>query len=173
MSDFISKDIYKCDFKNFFNKIENEWFLITAKDNEEKVNTMTAAWGGFSILWNKPMSITFVRPTRYTYDFIEQSKKYSVCFFEKQYKDKLKFCGVNTGREIDKIKETNLTTIIDEETGIPYFKEASKVFLCDVVYYNDISPKRFINNYAEKSYPEKDYHRVYYGEINKLLEKNN
>ena len=39
--------------------------------NGEKVNTMTASWGGTGILWNKPVAFIFIRPQRYTYELIE------------------------------------------------------------------------------------------------------
>ena len=57
---------------NFFEAIGKEWMLITA-GTKEKFNTMTASWGGIGWLWNKPVAFVFVRPERYTYEFIEKS----------------------------------------------------------------------------------------------------
>mgnify|MGYP000125906059 FL=1 len=51
---------------NFPNMLEKEWMLITA-GSDQKVNTMTAGWGGFGILWGKPCVFIFIRPQRYTY----------------------------------------------------------------------------------------------------------
>ena len=55
-----------------FRLIANDWFLLTAgpKDN---FNTMTASWGGFGELWMKKVAFVFVRPPRYTYDFMESN----------------------------------------------------------------------------------------------------
>ena len=58
--------------ENFFEAIGKEWMLVTA-GTKEKFNTMTASWGGIGWLWNKPVAFVFVRPERYTYEFIEKS----------------------------------------------------------------------------------------------------
>ncbi len=56
---------------NPFDMVGQQWMLITA-GNEEATNTMTASWGGLGVLWNKPVAFAFVRPTRYTYEFLER-----------------------------------------------------------------------------------------------------
>ena len=61
--------------KNIFHLLNDEWMLITAqKDNI--VNTMTASWGGFGILWNKRVSNVVIRPQRYTKEFIDGSSTF-------------------------------------------------------------------------------------------------
>lgn len=57
---------------NMFETISKEWMLVTA-GTKEKFNTMTANWGGIGFLWNKPVAFIFIRPERYTFDFIEQN----------------------------------------------------------------------------------------------------
>jgi len=99
---FKEKKIYE-GFDNLFNKIEREWFLICA-GNKEDFNMMTAGWGGFGIIWNKPVSTIYVRPVRHTFDLLEKYGKYSICFFDKNYKDKLQYCGSNSGRDVKKNK---------------------------------------------------------------------
>ncbi len=59
--------------ENIFNLIGNEWMLITA-GTKEKFNTMTASWGAFGVLWNKNVTFSFIRPTRYTFEFIEKQE---------------------------------------------------------------------------------------------------
>ena len=58
---------------NALSIIPNDWMLITA-GNEAQANTMTASWGGLGILWHKPVSFAFIRPTRYTYEFTEREE---------------------------------------------------------------------------------------------------
>lgn len=79
------------NFKNFnqnpFELIGNEWMLITAKNKQnEKVNAMTASWGGLGFMWGKPVAFVVIRPQRYTIDFINSSNECSLCFFDEKYK---------------------------------------------------------------------------------------
>lgn len=56
---------------NPFTKIGKEWMLITA-GNEEKHNTMTASWGGVGIMWGMNVATAYIRPQRYTKEFVMQ-----------------------------------------------------------------------------------------------------
>ena len=51
--------------------ISDGWGLVTA-GNEEKFNTMTVSWGAFGEIWGKDAAFIFIRPQRYTYEFIEK-----------------------------------------------------------------------------------------------------
>ena len=73
--------------ENFFEAIGKEWMLVTA-GTKEKFNTMTASWGGIGWLWNKPVAFVFVRPERYTYEFIEKS---DYLFWAKQIRRFMRF----------------------------------------------------------------------------------
>ena len=53
-----------------FRLIGKEWMLVTGGTLENGYNTMTASWGGIGWLWNKPVAFVFIRPERYTYDFV-------------------------------------------------------------------------------------------------------
>lgn len=60
--------------------IGEEWMLITA-GNENRLNAMTASWGGTGYLWNKPVVFIFIRPQRYTFEFVEQQDIFTCSFF--------------------------------------------------------------------------------------------
>ncbi len=147
---------------NPFSEIGQDWMLISA-GNEDKFNTMTASWGGMGILWNKNVSFAFVRPQRYTFEFLEKCDYYSLSFFDSSFKPVLKFCGEVSGRNIDKIKESHLTPVHDSEA--PYFKEAKKVLICKKLYSQFIAPECFIDKSLQNNYENKDYHKAYIGEI--------
>ena len=166
MNEFITISPYEME-GNPFQMIDKQWMLITA-GNEQKANTMTASWGGLGVLWFKPVSFAFVRPTRYTYEFIEREDGYSLCFFDESYRDALKVCGTVSGRDRDKIAECNLT--LRYEDGIPYFDEAETVMICRKIAVQDIDPAGFVDPSIEKHY-NNDYHRVYTGEITKVLRR--
>lgn len=165
---FTETSAKELDGFNTFSQIGEKWMLITA-GNKEKFNTMTASWGMMGILWNKDVATAFVRPRRYTFEFLEKNDYYTLSFFESKYKKQLSYCGRNSGRNVDKIKETGLTPIFDEQA--PYFKEASTVFICKKIYGQFISSEGFIDVDLDKNYENKDYHKMYVGEIIKCLEE--
>lgn len=152
--------------ENVFSRIGTDWMLVTA-GNKEKCNTMTASWGGVGILWNKPVSFLFIRPQRYTLEFIEREDYYSLAFFGDGYRNALNFCGTKSGREYDKWKETGLTPVCDLA---PYPEEAEVVLICRKLYRQDMTPEAFLDSdVRDKNYPQKDFHRVFIGEIVKVL----
>ena len=83
--------------------VGKDWMLITA-GNPEDCNTMTASWGGFGELWNMPVVIVFIRPTRHTYSFVEREEYFTVSFFEEKYRSTLQLCGTVSGRKVEKIQ---------------------------------------------------------------------
>lgn len=154
---------------NAFTSIGKEWMLITA-GNAENHNTMTASWGGIGVLWNKPVSTVYIRPQRYTLQFVEDSEFYSLCFFDEEYRDALSFCGTKSGRDFDKDKETGLTAVFDREA--PYYEQAKLVFICRKLYKQDMAEENFLDRQVlDKNYPQRDLHRIFIGEIVSVLEK--
>ncbi len=154
--------------KNPFKLIGKDWMLVTSGD-KNKFNTMTASWGGTGVLWNKNVVFTFIRPQRYTYEFMENNDYFTLCFFGEEHRKALSFCGKYSGRDYDKVKETNLTPLFD--LNAPYFKEAKTVILCKKIYGQFLNKDSIIDNSIESCYAENDYHKMYVGEILKILEK--
>lgn len=147
---------------NPFTLIGKDWMLITA-GTRDSFNTMTGAWGGMGILWGKNICFCVVRPTRYTYEFMESSAFFTLSFFEEQFRDILTFCGSRSGRDVNKVAETGLTPVHEGETL--YFAEARLVLRCRKIYYQDLVPDHFLDPAIEEFYPLRDYHRMYVGEI--------
>lgn len=149
--------------ENFIDLIGNKWMLVTAKDGE-KVNTMTASWGGVGELWNKNVTFTFIRPTRYTYEFVEQGNLFTLSFFDEEYREKLAYLGKVSGRDEDKIGKMGLTVVKDGD--ISYFDEAKYVLVCRKLYKDDIEMENFTDkDFGEKIYAEGNLHRMYVSEI--------
>jgi flavin reductase (DIM6/NTAB) family NADH-FMN oxidoreductase RutF len=148
---------------NVFKMLDKDWMLITAGKSDH-FNTMTASWGAMGILWHKPVAIIFVRPTRYTYQFLEGTDHFTLCFFRKKYRKILNICGSKSGRDTDKIRETGLLPSTTPEGNV-YFEQAEVIIECKKWYSEDLNPSRFLDPDIEKNYPQRDYHRVYYGLI--------
>ncbi len=149
---------------NFIQSIGNEWMLITT-GSEEEFNTMTASWGAVGVLWNKPIAICFIRPTRYTYEFANQADIFTLSFFDESKKSILNFCGSSSGRKTDKIKETGLTPLLTKYNGIS-FEQVRLCIECRKIYFDDLKPDHFLIPETDKKfYTKKDYHRMFIGEI--------
>jgi len=160
-------DLHKVD-ENVFKLIGSDWMLITA-GTADSFNTMTASWGGLGVLWNRPVSYIFVRPARYTYEFMEKNKTFSLSFFEEKHRKALSICGTKSGRDTDKVKEAGLTPVVSE-AGIVHFDEAKLVLECTKLCYQDIDPANFLDP-SIKSLYDNDYHRFYIGEITAVIKK--
>lgn len=155
--------------KNPFTMIDKEWMLIGA-EKEEKVNAMTASWGGLGVLWNKNVAFCFIRPQRYTREFVDASDRFSLTFFNGDYRDTLGYFGKVSGRNEDKIEKSGLTVAHAE--GAPYFQEGSLILICKKLYAGALAPESILLPEIDRSmYPDKDYHKVYIGEIVKVLMK--
>ncbi len=154
---------------NPFLKIGKEWMLITA-GNEDSFNTMTASWGGLGVLWNKDVAFTFIRPSRYTYEFTEKEEFFSLCFFPEEYKDALTLCGRKSGRDCDKVSEAGLTPVFID--GVPCFEEASLVIVCRKLYSQPMGKEFVTADGVTEHYGENEsYHTFYVGEIIKAYTK--
>ncbi|MBQ3928574.1 MAG: flavin reductase [Clostridia bacterium] len=168
MSNFKEIDIATLD-GNFFTKIGKEWTLITA-GSKDKLNTMTASWGGVGVLWNKNVVFSFIRQSRYTLEFIDNNDYYTLSFFGGHKMEELIFCGRNSGRDVDKIKETGLIPVFDERA--PFFEQAELVLICKKLYKQTMTSDSFIDkSLAEQNYSDNDWHEVFVGEIVKAVVK--
>ena len=154
---------------NPFTLIGSEWMLVSAGDEKEH-NALTASWGGLGVLWNKNVAFTFIRPQRYTLQFMESQSHYALNFFEKSYRSALTYFGTHSGRDGDKDKETGLHILTDQ--AAPYYEEARMVMICKKLSMQQMDPACFIDPTIDGSqYPQKDYHQVFVGEIEKVLLK--
>ena len=144
----------------------DQWLLLTAGDFQKShFNTMTAGWGSFGTMWKKPFAQVVVRPTRYTYEFMNTYDTFTLCGFPEQYKKALLLLGSKSGRDGNKIVEAGLTPIAASQVAAPGFAEANLLIECHKIYWDDLEPKQFLDPGIENEYPQKDYHRIYFGEI--------
>ena len=149
---------------NPFTKIGKEWTLITG-GNMEKFNTMTASWGQLGVIWNKNVFTCYIRPNRYTYEFIEQGESFAVSFLGEEYRNALAFCGSHSGRDCDKMAETGLVPV--EMDGCVGFEQADMILVCRKLYSYDLQEKGFLTNdgIQEQFFSSDPYHRADISEI--------
>jgi hypothetical protein len=74
-------------------------------------NAMTVGWGSLGTMWGRPFVQVVVRPSRYTYEFMEQYDTFTLGAFPEEYRDAMLLLGTKSGRDGDKIGESGLTPI--------------------------------------------------------------
>ena len=148
---------------NPFKRIGSDWCLITA-GREGSFNTMTASWGGVGILWNKEVATCYIRPQRYTKEFVDREELFTLSFFPDGYRKALNLCGTVSGRDHDKPAEAGLTPLFTD--GAVSFKEADLVLVCRKLYAQPMTEQSFTDkSVLERNYPTRDLHTIYIGEI--------
>lgn len=148
---------------NPFERIGSDWCLITA-GNQESFNTMTASWGGVGVLWNKNVATCYIRPQRYTKQFVDSSEYFTLTFFPDGYRSALSLCGKVSGKDHDKPKEAGITPFFTPNSVT--FEEANLVLECRKLFAQDMKEESFVDKEILKiNYPNMDLHTIYVGEI--------
>ena len=121
---------------NVFEMFINQWALVTA-GTSDSFNTCTIGWGSLGTIWcgfkdTKPIVTIYVRPDRYTYEFLKHNEQFTVSFFPKEYKKALGYLGSHSGRDGDKVKVSGLTPKPIHQSIT--FEEANLTFVCKKIY---------------------------------------
>ncbi len=156
---------------NPFTAIGTDGFLVTA-GTPEHFNTMTASWGTMGVLWGRNVVVLYVRKSRYTHQFLDESDGFTVSFFPPEMKEKLLWCGAHSGREYDKVSITGLQpTFIPSVKGGERvnFKEALLVFSCTKAATMDMQSDQFLLDEIKEFYQGGDLHTVYIGFVDNIL----
>lgn len=149
--------------------MKDEWMLVTA-EKDGKVNTMTASWGGFGVMWNKEVAFIVIRPQRYTKEFVDSADSFSLTFFDKSYLKKLAYLGKASGRDENKIEKAELT--ITHDGDVPFFEEAHTAIFAKKLYVQRMGGEHFLDReIIPRWFPENDFHFLYIAEITKVLVK--
>lgn len=143
-----------------------QWLLLAVGDFKKKdYNVMTVGWGSCGTMWDKPFVMVVVRPTRYTFQFMNQYDSFTLSAFPRKYRKALEITGSTSGRDIDKINAADLTPISASKVTAPAFSEAELSLECKKIYWADFDPTKFHDDSIAGYYPQKDYHRMFFGEI--------
>ncbi len=126
-----------------FTKFDQDWGLLTA-GTREKYNGMTISWGSMGTIWHKSILTVYVRPDRYTWQFLKDSDTFTVSFYPESCRQALSLMGTLSGRDTDKTAAAGLTPRFLPR-GVT-FEEASETFVCRKIYmapmaYEDVPPE--------------------------------
>ena len=168
----MKKTVNAFDYAGDICKAMKKGILVTIK-NGEKVNPMTIGWGTVGIEWGKPIFIAFIRPSRYTHEMIEMTGEFTVNIpmtdSDPGISKILGYCGSKSGRDVDKVKELDLSLVESDVVAAPGFKELPLTLECKVLYKQDQVVGNIPDALRDRYYPDpsnlNDYHTAYYAEI--------
>ena len=106
--------------------------MVSLADKDGKNNIITVAWAG-TICTNPPMLSISVRPERYSYNMIKNTGEFVVNLTTEELVRACDFCGVKSGRDVDKFKEMKLTPLKMEHVSAPGISESPVNIECKVV----------------------------------------
>lgn len=152
--------------------IAGEWMLVTAGSEDRGYNTMTASWGHLGSMWGHggglPTAVIYLRPQRYTTEFVDREELFTLSVFPSEYKKALGYLGSHSGRDGDKVAAVGLTPVFGE--GSTWFAEAKLVLVCRKLYKGTLDAKGFVDEtIVPDHYPKGDFHHMYIGEILKVF----
>lgn len=105
--------------------------MVSCKRQGEKPNIITVAWAG-TICTNPPMVSISVRPERYSYDIIRETGEFVINLTNEDLIYATDYCGVKSGRDVDKFKEMKLTPVAMEHVNAPGIGESPVNIECRV-----------------------------------------
>lgn len=105
--------------------------MITCRNKEGKENVFTVAWTG-TICTKPPMLSISVRPERLSYEYIKETMEFTVNMPHRKQTRETDFCGVRSGRQLDKIKECGFTMVEGKDVNVPFIKECPVNIECKV-----------------------------------------
>ncbi len=105
--------------------------LVSCGVTDETRNLITVAWTG-TVCTNPPMLYISVRPERHSYNIIKEQREFTVCLTTAAMARATDWCGVKSGRDVDKWEATGLTPVHGEKVGCPYIAESPLCIECRV-----------------------------------------
>lgn len=157
--------------------IGDQWMLLSAGNEQDGCRTMTISWGSLGSLWHLPgrkafrglpTATVYVRPQRYTKEYIDSHEYFTLSVMPEKYRKEVTYLGRVSARDEDKIAKSGLTPVYAD--GTVYFKDAILVLVCRKIFHSAMKEEDFLDPaIIDESYPQKDFHDIYIGEIVKTL----
>jgi flavin reductase (DIM6/NTAB) family NADH-FMN oxidoreductase RutF len=153
---------------NVFTLVGKVYPVITA-GKADHYNSMTASGGGMGLLFKKPPTWCLLQANRYTLEMIQKEQTYTMSYFPDEFKKQVLFLGSKSGRDSEKMKEVELTSV-QTPYGDMSFKEARLIIECKLTEITTPNPNDFYTQeakeYIKEAYKEaSDYRKYVFGEI--------
>ena len=133
---------------------------------------MSIAWGTLGIEWNKPIFVAYVRKSRYTRQLLTENPEFTVNIPCGEFDSNiLTYCGRNSGRDLDKIRDLVLTLVPSSCVSVPGIRELPLTQECKVVCHQEQALTALPESVLVRFYREvkgtggKDHHIAFYGDV--------
>lgn len=111
--------------------------MVSCQRPGEKPNIITIAWTG-TVCSNPPMLSISIRPERYSYDIVKETGEFVVNLTTKDLAYATDYCGVKSGRDVDKFKEMDLTEQKSNAISAPGIAESPVNIECKVTEVKEL-----------------------------------
>lgn len=151
----------------------HNYCIVTAGD-KEKCNPMLVTWGGFGVMWRKPVASIYIRQSRYTKEILDEKEYFTLSFPPVEFKPKESYMGSHSGRNGDKFQGSGLTPYIIDDTAVG-LEEANLILVCKKVYTHEMTEEGYTSKETYLRWNSErqagNNHSIYMGEIVKVLVK--
>jgi flavin reductase (DIM6/NTAB) family NADH-FMN oxidoreductase RutF len=158
-----SEVAYTYQLDQTLDRLAHGGLLLASVREDGQSNVMTIGWGTVGVIWGLPMVVVLVRPSRYTYSFIEESGVFTVNVPTPEMAKYVSFCGTKSGRDVDKLAQVE--TSMGQTVDCVSLDACPLVYECKVVHHNDVQPDVLLPTIDARAYARGDYHRLYYGQL--------
>lgn len=140
-------------------------FLTTHRAG--KTNIMVTAWGAIGVMWKLPVFVAMVRKSRYSYKLIEKTREFTVTFPYTDLSKVASVCGQSSGRDVDKLALTGLSTRPAHTITTPVLDVPGMHLECSVIYARLMSAEKLNSAIQELWYDRQsnDYHAFFVSQI--------
>lgn len=152
-------------FAEMLEILQDSGLLLASTKRSGRSNVMTIGWGTVGVIWALPIFTVLVRPSRYTYEFIEDSGEFTVNVPAPDMTAFVDFCGSHSGRDVDKFAEYQVAVTRGRSVSSVTIDACPCVYECRVVHKNDMVPAACADKVLSGYYAAGDFHRVYHGEV--------
>lgn len=111
--------------------------MVSVTDGQGNDNIITVAWTG-TICTNPPMVYISVRPSRYSYEMLKKTGEFVINLTTEKLAFATDYCGVRSGRDVDKFKEAHLTKEPAQFVKAPMIKESPVSIECRVTEVKEL-----------------------------------
>jgi flavin reductase (DIM6/NTAB) family NADH-FMN oxidoreductase RutF len=151
--------------------LQKHGLLLTSAGSDGAPNVMTIGWGNPGIIWGREVFIVLVRPSRLTFDKIEQTGEFVVNVPRDDMDEACLKCGTVSGRDVDKFEDQGLKIVPAEHVKAPLIGQCERFYECRVVHRNDVLDAEIDAEIRSSAYAGGDFHRLYYGQVLRTAER--
>ena len=130
--------------------------MVSCQRKGEKPNIVTVAWCG-TICTNPAMVYISLRPERYSYDIIKETGVFAINLTTEKLTRAADYCGVRSGRDVDKFKEMHLTPEEGPKTGAPMIAESPVNLECQVTEIKELGSLHMIGGLVKAVHVDETY----------------